>query len=378
MTLRFVIFSGIWLLLALFAWGFFIGAGTIHQASGLGMGTSWSAQWVIPPWQTSATRTQIPRQGGIPLVSPPLSRPRPPVAAEIETLLARLDREIFSTWAEDSELSRLNRQPPGVPMPVSAELFAVLRLAGEISTATGGAFDATAGSLVNLWGFGPRGAAEPAARIPTDAEINQTLINTGINRLELDEASSTATRLAEVYIDLGAIAKGYAVDQVVALLRNRGYESYFVEIGGELGIGGRKPGFRVWRAALEAPDAEASIPWGVISNRNEHIAVAGSGSYRNFFILGGASYPHQIDPRSGRPVQHELAAVYVISDSAANADALATALMVMGFAEARRFVESRRLAALLLKADASVSSGHYASSSFYSYLQQISPDAGRP
>ena len=309
---------------------------------------------------------------------PPLSRPRLPVAVEIETLLARLDREIFSTWAEDSELSRLNRQPPGVPMPVSAELFAVLRLAGEISTATGGAFDMTAGSLVNLWGFGPRGAAEPFVRIPADAEISQALVNTGTDRLELDEASSTATRLAEVYIDLSAIAKGYAVDQVVALLRNRGYESYFVEIGGELAIGGRKPGFRVWRAALEAPDAETSIPWGIISNRNEHIAVAGSGSYRNFFVLDGASYSHQIDPRNGRPVQHELAAVYVISDSAAGADALATGLMIMGPAEARRFAKSNQLSVLLLEADAGAGPGpgHYASPGFHPYQLTGSLPAG--
>ena len=356
MTPRFAIFSGIWLLLVLVAWGFFIGAGNICQASGLTMGTSWSIQWTAPPW----------------------SRPETPVAGEVEELLARLDREIFSTWEENSELSRLNRQLPGVPMPVSAELFAVLRLAGEISTATGGAFDVTAGSLVNLWGFGPRNGADSIARVPTDAEIDQALSRTGFDKLELDEASSAATRVADVYIDLSAIAKGYAVDQAVTLLRNRGYENYFVEIGGELAIGGRKPGFRTWRAALEVPDAETLSPWGVISNRNKHIAVAGSGSYRNFFELGGKSYSHQIDPRSGRPVQHELAAVYVISDAAANADALATALMVMGFAEARRFVESRQLPALLLKVGASESPGNYASSGFNSYLQQNSLDAGHP
>ncbi len=354
MTPRFAAFGGIWLLLALLAWGFFLGAGNIRQASGPTMGTNWSAQWVTPPW----------------------SRPEPPVAAEIEILLARLDREIFSNWVEDSELSRLNRQPPGVPMPISAQLFVVLRLAGEVSAATGGAFDVTAGNLVNLWGFGPRSAADIIARIPTDAEINQALVNTGIDQIELDAASRTASRLADVHIDLSAIAKGYAVDQVVALLRNRGYESYFVEIGGELAIGGRKPGFRAWRAALEAPDTEISIPWGIISNRNEHIAVAGSGSYRNFFVFGGASYSHQIDPRSGRPVQHELAAVYVISDSAAGADALATALMVMGPAAARRFAESNQLSVLLLEADAGAGPGHYASSGFHPYQLTGSLPAG--
>ncbi|MYE98840.1 MAG: FAD:protein FMN transferase [Gammaproteobacteria bacterium] len=346
MSRRLLAFTGIWGLLLAVGLLWFAGSGTIREASGLTMGTSWSAQWVVPPWQD--------RQPGL--------------AAEFASLLERLDRQVFSTWAAESELSRLNSQPVGTAMPVSGELLEVLRLSREISSLTGGAFDVTAGALVNLWGFGPDAPVAGSPRIPGEDEIREALNRTGADRIELDESASTAIRLADIYIDLSAVAKGYAVDRMAALLEERGFDGYFLEIGGELRISGRKPGFRPWLAALEAPDSEAFDIYAVVGNRGENFGIAGSGSYRNFFELEGERWSHQIDPRNGRPVRHELAAAYVIDPSAARADALATGLMVLGLAESRAFAESNGRPVYLIYADDAGGWSHYASESFDIYL----------
>ncbi len=344
---RLLAFAGIWGLLLAFGLIWFAGSGTIREASGRTMGTSWSAQWVVPPWQDQS----------------------PGLTADFESLLERLDRQVFSTYAAESELSRLNSQPVGTAMPVSGELLEVLRLSREISSLTGGAFDVTAGALVNLWGFGPGGPVAGGPRIPGEDEIREALNRTGADKIELDESASTATRLADVYIDLSAVAKGYAVDRMAALLEERGFDGYFLEIGGELRIGGRKPGFQSWLAALEAPDSEAFDIYAIVSNRGENIGIAGSGSYRNFFEFEGELYSHQIDPRDGRPIRHELAAAYVIDPSAARADALATALMVLGLDESRAFADRSGQPVFLIYTDDSGEWNHYASAAFEHYLQ---------
>ncbi len=343
---RLLAFAGIWGLLLAFGLIWFAGSGTIREASGRTMGTSWSAQWVVPPWQDQS----------------------PGLTADFESLLERLDRQVFSTYAAESELSRLNSQPVGTAMPVSGELLEVLRLSREISSLTGGAFDVTAGALVNLWGFGPGGPVAGGPRIPGEDEIREALNRTGADKIELDESASTATRLADVYIDLSAVAKGYAVDRMATLLEERGFDGYFLEIGGELRIGGRKPGFQSWLAALEAPDSEAFDIHAVVDNRGESFAIAGSGNYRNYFELEGERWSHQIDPRNGRPVRHELAAAYVIDPSAARADALATGLMVLGLAESRAFAESNGKPVYLIYAGESGEWSHHASEGFHIYL----------
>ena len=364
---RFIVFAGIWALLLTLGVTWFAASGTIRQVSGFTMGTSWSAQWVVPPWRGGAQDKKV----------HPEVCPAADPEVELASLLERLDLQVFSTWQDDSELSRLNRQPIGASMPVSAELFEVLQLAAEVSALTGGAFDVTAGALVNLWGFGPRDAFATVPRIPGVDEIEEALSRTGMDRLALDESAQTATRHADVSIDLSAVAKGYAVDRMADLLAASGLHDYFLEIGGELRIGGRKPGFQHWLAALETPNADASDIFATISNQGENFGIAGSGDYRNFFESGGERYSHQIDPRNGRPIMHELAAAYVIDPSTARADALATGLMVLGLDAARTLAEDAGLPVLLIYADGtgnysdeSGTLGHYASAEFSRYLQQ--------
>ncbi len=271
----------------------------------------------------------------------------------------------MSTYIEDSELSRLNRAPVGEPFELSANLFDVLMQSLEVAWLTGGAFDMTMASLVELWGFGPEGA--PPESLPDDAAIERELQRTGFQHLEFDLANSTVTKTRDIRLDLSAVAKGYAVDKVAELLEYAGYRDYMVEIGGELRLSGQSPRGQPWRIAIEVPD-----PAGVhqvhralsISDK----AMATSGDYRNYFERDGRRFSHTIDPETGQPVRHKLASVTVIAETAANADALATALNVMGPEQGMRLARQQSLAVyMIIKAEEGFDTRH--SEAFAPYLQ---------
>ena len=269
------------------------------------------------------------------------------LADKVQTILSRLDREIFSTYAPDSELSRLNNHAVGTPFAVSREMLDVLMLADTVFSSTSGAFDPTVGPLVSLWGFGPK-MSLTELNLPGSSDVEEALSRVGFEHLLIDEASSEVVKTRDVMIDLSAIAKGYAVDQIGRLLDEQGSDSYFIEIGGELKIKGVKADGSNWVPAIEAPSDRAFEVYEIFSNLGQSIAVAGSGDYRNYFEVDGVRYSHEIDPRTGRPVRHHLAAAYVIADSVALADALATAYMIMGEEFAFAHAEERDIAVFLI------------------------------
>lgn len=266
------------------------------------------------------------------------------VGGEISALLTRLDRAVFSTWTPDSELSRLNASAPGAAHAVSPDLLAVLALAQDIHARSRGAFDISVGPLVNLWGFGP----DPASGIPHAQAIENARAQTGLAALHIDHTAGTATYAKPLTLDLSGIAKGYAVDKVAELLLARGFTDFLVEVGGELRLQGHGPGGDAWNIAIERPQSGMPEPYARIDSAGEAIALAGSGDYRNFREVDGTRYSHEIDPRSGRPGTHALASVTVISDTAASADAWATALMVLGPDEGRAVADSEGLAAYFI------------------------------
>jgi len=293
--------------------------GDLLQFTGYTMGTTYRLQVVENPDSLTPARIQ----------------------EDLSELLNRLDRQVFSTYAEQSELSRFNRGPIGQPIRVSRELLEVVSMAQQISELTAGAFDVTVGPLVNLWGFGPEASRD---QVPPDQLIQATLDRVGFRYLQTDPETSSLTRQADVYVDLSGIAKGYVVDQVALYLDSIGIDSYFLEIGGELKIKGLKPGGDNWIPAVERPVDEAPQVYEILNSQGEELAIAGSGDYRNYFEVDGVRYSHEIDPRSGRPIAHNLAAVYVIDRETARADALATALMVMGYREGMELARSAGLA----------------------------------
>jgi thiamine biosynthesis lipoprotein len=219
--------------------------------------------------------------------------------------------------------------------------------AQRVAELTQGAFDVTALPLVELWGFG---ATEVADELPGEAAVAAARARVGYRGLQVTTAPPALRKAdAGMAADLSAIAKGFAVDEVAALLDARGLSDYLVEIGGELKAAGHNARGEAWNIAVEQPTPGARRVQRAFPLVD--LAVATSGDYRNFFERNGQRYAHTIDPRSGYPVQHQLASVTVLDPSAMSADALATGLLVLGERAGIEFALAHELAALFLIRD---------------------------
>lgn len=230
---------------------------------------------------------------------------------------------LMSTYEADSEISRFNAAQPGRWFPLSVETLAVLELSHEISALSGGSFDVTVGPLVELWGFG---ATASSRTVPDADQLAAARAVVGHDRVTL-EGGAVRTE-AGLRLDFSSIAKGYAVDELASLMREQGSRDHLVEIGGEMFAAGLNGDGVPWRIAIETPEALARRPYVVMAISDA--AVATSGDYRNYFEQDGRRYSHTIDPVTGMPVSHDVASVTVVEGSSARADALATALNVMG------------------------------------------------
>ncbi len=247
-----------------------------------------------------------------------------------EKLKSALDKslgeinQVLSTYIPDSELSKFNRSSIGNWQPASAMLMSVVKAARGVFIQSNGAFDPTVGPLVNLWGFGP----EVDVEFPADKALQAAKLSVGFDHLEIDSEGQRLRKKQELYLDLSAIAKGYGVDYVAGMLDAQGLNHYLVEIGGELRSAGLNAESQPWRIAIEKPQPGTREVHGVLNISDKGMAT--SGDYRNFFEKDGRRYSHTIDPRTGFPVEHSLVSVTVLADDAMAADAMATALMVMG------------------------------------------------
>ncbi len=262
---------------------------------------------------------------------------------QIHETLDDVDRHM-STYRSDSELAKLNHATSTDWIPVTRRLCLALENAHRLSGASNGAFDITVGPLVDLWGFGPDGSRiEP----PSDEAIDEARTRSGRDKLHLDcQRPAIRKDHAGLRIDLSGYAKGLAADEIAALLDANGLENYLVEIGGDLRARGHNSSHAKWRIAIEKPDPADRKVEQVIHVSD--LGVATSGDYRNYFEHDGQRYSHTIDPRTGRPVSHALASVTVLGDSAAYADAMATALLVLGPDAGPEFAEREYIAAYFL------------------------------
>jgi FAD:protein FMN transferase len=256
--------------------------------------------------------------------------------------------QAMSTYRDDSELIAFNEAPLDEWQPLSNELIDVLAISQSVAEASHGAFDITVGDLVNLWSFGP--GARPET-VPSDDALSEELAQVGIDALEIDTQNMQARRTRDVFVDLSGVAKGHGTDRVAAYLEQQGLEHYLVNIGGELIARGLRDEEEQtpWQIGIEVPEngqqrAQHIIPL-------ESMSVATSGDYRNYFEVDGQRFSHTIDPRTGRPVTHQLASVSVFHPSNAWADAWATALLVVGEQEAMQLAIENNLKVLLLVRD---------------------------
>ncbi len=271
---------------------------------------------------------------------------RAALAREIESQLDRVNA-LMSSYLADSELSRFNRHTSPDPFLFSDETIEVFRIARQVSEMTGGAFDITVGPLVAAWGFG---ATDRLPEPPTARERLELRQRVGYQKLVFDpERPLVAKRDPRVECDLSAIAKGYGVDQVGRAISNLGHANYLVEVGGELRARGHKLDGLPWRVGIEQPDSRVRTPRETVILRDTSLAT--SGDYRDYYEIDGERISHTIDPRVGQPIRHNLASVSVLHEQAVWADALATALNVMGPEEGISWAESHEIAALFLVRD---------------------------
>jgi thiamine biosynthesis lipoprotein len=291
--------------------------------SGPAMGTLYSVQVVMNPGDAAAkgrAQTAIDRE------------------------LALVDR-LFSKWNPESELSRFNAHGSSEPFAVSAEMVEVVLIAGRAAEKTGGAFDATVAPLVEAWGFGP-GGRPPGT--PSPDVVAAARARVGYALLSADPARLTIRKTRpDVAIDLDGLVGGWLADGIAAALAALGYGDVLVDAGGELAARGHSASGGHWRIAVESPaGARARAPTITLDDA----AVATSGDYRKFWTDDeGRRRSHIIDPRTGQPIAHGLASATVVHANGAWADAIGTALLVLGPAEARAFAMREHLAARLVE-----------------------------
>jgi thiamine biosynthesis lipoprotein len=270
----------------------------------------------------------------------------PEVRRAIQDTLDHVVDEM-SPWVETSALSKFNSAPAGSWHTLPVNFFTVLKTALTIARDSNGAFDPTLGVIADAWGFGP---SEVRSSPPRSHDTERMLARAGWQRLEIDHAQRRVRQPGGLCIDLCGIAKGFGVDQAARALTRLGVCDFLVEVGGELRGEGVKPDGTPWWVALEEPptgnSAEATVSDTVIALHG--LSVATSGDYRRFMERDGRRYAHTIDPETGRPVANGVAAVTVLHTSCMWADALATAMMVMGSEAAVGFAGSRRIAARIV------------------------------
>jgi thiamine biosynthesis lipoprotein len=271
----------------------------------------------------------------------------PPVSLDVEEVQQGVQRVLdgvnglMSTYLPESELMRFNKSEPGNWFEVSSQTAEVVALAQSISEKSDGYFDTTVGPLVNLWGFGP-GADYLDNKVPDEEEIVQLLEKIGYQAVSVRLDPPALRKSKPVSLDLSAIAKGYAVDKVAEYLGLKGLENYLAEVGGELRTLGVNSRGLPWRVGIESPGMDGSGPQ--LAIRVSGKAVATSGDYRNYYEVEGHRYSHTLDPRTGRPITHNLASVTVIADTASEADGWATALSVMGAQKGLELAQEQGLA----------------------------------
>lgn len=262
----------------------------------------------------------------------------------VDDVLARIDSQT-SAYRSDSDVSKFNASTSTEWTPAPAELAAIVRIAKEVSALTDGAFDITVAPLVQAWGFGP-GSPPPAS--PAESLLTAMIERSGDAKLHV-RAQPPALRKDDsaLSIDLNGIAPGYAVDLIAEQLVRMGVERFLIELGGEVRARGRNAQGEWWRVAVERPMDAGRAPYAIV--QLENLAVTTSGEYRRSYERDGRRYSHTIDPHTGRPIDHSLASVVVIGARAAEIDAWATALNVLGPEHGHALATKLDLAALFIE-----------------------------
>ena len=313
-------------LLAVLALGACEGAPDKVTLQGQTMGTYWRVSYLA--------------EGGAPAPAA--------VKTQLEDALVAVNVSM-STWDPQATISLFNNGESLEPFPIEPAFATVVAAAQAVSAASGGAFDVTVGPLIDLWGFGAGG--ERRAAPPSAEAIGEAQARVGFGKLVVRADPPSLQRTAPgVEVDLSALAKGYGVDVLAAVLGEAGLGNYLVDIGGEVRARGVNDRGVPWRIGVEVPDPSAR---GLVQEALplKDLSLATSGDYRNFFEADGVRYSHTIDPRTGYPIPQRVASVTVAHREALWADAWATAMNVLGPEAGLALAERQTLPVLFILYD---------------------------
>jgi len=300
------------------------GGSTLYAASGTSMGSSWSARMMLPPGAAGDAMRRA-------------------LQDELDEIVAQM-----SHWQADSLLARYNAAPAGSWHALPPQFYAVAEYALQVLDDSGGAYDPAGGELVNAWGFGASRRYDQAGfTAPQAGAIEAILAGRRARQPILDRGARRLLQPGGALLDFSSIAKGYAVDCMARCLEQRSVRHFVVEAGGELRGAGVKDNGEPWWVEVEGvPDAHLPGARTVVALHG--LAIATSGDYRRYFQHGERRAAHTIDPRTGYPVTNGVASVTVLAPTCMAADALSTALTVMGAEQGLAYAETRRIAARFL------------------------------
>lgn len=267
---------------------------------------------------------------------------------ELEKQLAAIYQaanQSMSTYQQDSEISKFNRSDSTAPVEVSADFRQVVAEGIRLHRLTAGSLDITLKPLSALWGFGPNNIPHT---IPSPEALASARAQTGVVHLFIED-NKLGKKRPELALDLNTIGKGFVVDQVAELLQRQGIENYLVEIGGEMRLKGHNGRRKPWQVGVIKPDSSQRSAQRKIYPGNNGLAT--SGDYYQYFERDGIRYSHILNPKSGRPIRHNLASVTVIHPSSMTADGLSTGIMAMGAEKGMALAETHNLAVYFIIRD---------------------------
>jgi len=255
--------------------------------------------------------------------------------------------KVFSKFDEDSEVYKINKLAGSQEVIITSEVLGLIERSIYYSRVSEGAFDITVGPLMQIWGF-----VHNNNSIPDTQTIEETLKYVGYRNILVNSEKLSIRFLdKDIQIDLGAIAKGYAVDRAKDVLVSHGIKNALVNLGGNIFALGQAPGKRSWAIGVEDPRNKNRVLWNL---ELKDKAVSTSGNYERFFILNGKRYSHIINPVTGQPCQG-IISVTVATDSAESSDALSTAIFVMGEEKGIRLAKAiKDIQVLILKEDGKI------------------------
>jgi thiamine biosynthesis lipoprotein len=256
-------------------------------------------------------------------------------AERVREEIMRLE-QLWSVFRRDSEVSELARRAGGEALEVAPDTASLLAHARELNAITEGAFDVTLGPALKLWR-----AAAVSGRVPNGIELDAARLLVRGRDIELTNERRVRLARPGQSLDFGAIGKGYAADNCCAIYRQHGIRHAFLNLGGNVAVVGTRPDGTPWRVGIQAPDKPRGVTFGYLEVCDTSVVT--SGSYERSFAFGGQRFSHIIDPRTALPVADRSLSVTVMSRSSMLADALSTALTVMGASAALRYAYAHEL-----------------------------------